>query len=274
MKYDLHVHSRYSDGELTPKELCVLALAKGLDGFALTDHDTIKGWREIPDLIEEYKINIVPAVEISTEKDEKDVHILAYGLDPHCPEVSKLLDKLQQSRIGRVRAMVENLNDIGVNITASQVYQIAEEASPGRPHVAKALIAQGYVETIYQAFDRYIGRGCPGYAPREKLSPLRCIETVRADGGFPVLAHPGLDQAYKLIPKLAEAGLWGVEVYHSIHSPGQEKKFKALAQEYNLKITGGSDFHSLTDGKHGNLGSKFININTLESFFQDNGGKQ
>lgn len=268
MKYDFHVHSTYSDGELTLEELCHLAQEKGLDGFALTDHDTISGWREIPDLVEKYKIDIVPGVEISTEMDEKDVHILAYGLGRHCPQVAKLLAKLQQSRVRRVKAMVKNLNEIGLAITVAEVNRIAGKAAPGRPHIAKALISRGYVENIYQAFERYIGRGCPGYAPREKLSPYQCIKTVKADGGLPVLAHPGLDQAYNFIPQLAEAGLWGLEVYHSIHSPGQEKKFKVLAQNYNLKITGGSDFHSLADGNHGNLGSKFVNISSLERFFK------
>ncbi len=272
MKYDLHVHSKYSDGSFTLSELCQLAKESGIDGFALTDHDTVAGWREIPFVAAKYAITIIPSVEISTEYAERDVHILAYGLGESKPHIDRLLSRLYASRVNRVKEMVAKLNDLGLAITATDVFREAAGGSPGRPHVAKVLIKNGYVDSLYQAFNRYLGRGCPGYVPREKLTPRQCVEIIRSDKGLPVLAHPGLDEAYRLVPQLVEDGIWGLEAYHSSHSPGQEIKFKALAEKYNLQITGGSDFHSCDDGKHGNIGSKFIVTNSIDEFFAKQGG--
>ncbi|MDO4542562.1 MAG: PHP domain-containing protein, partial [Bacillota bacterium] len=245
----------------------------GIDGFALSDHDTLGGCQEIPELSRKYGIKIIPAVEISTEEKERDVHILVYGLGEDHPHIEKLLSRLIRSRVSRIESMVVNLAKAGVNITTGEVLSAAQGGSPGRPHIAKVLMDHGYVTSISQAFSRYLGRGCPGYVCREKLSPVECIEIVLADGGLPVLAHPGLDEAYKLIPTLAKNGLWGLEVYHSSHSPGQERKFKALARKYDLRITGGSDFHGFINGEHGNIGSKYIISQDIDNFFSVDGGR-
>ncbi len=273
MKYDLHVHSKYSDGNYTLSELCVLARENGLSGFALTDHDTIAGWREIPEVMKTYDIKVIPAIEISTEEDNRDVHILAYGLRGEIPHITSLLTRLRQSRINRIYDMVANLSKAGVQIKADEVFDVAGDASPGRPHVAKVLLSHGYAKSIYGAFNKYLGKDCPGYAPREKLLPNECISTILADGGLPVLAHPGLDDVFELMPQLVACGLRGIEVYHSSHSPGQERKFKALAETYSLRITGGSDFHGYNDGKHGNIGSSFIICDNIDEYLTLDGGK-
>ncbi|MEG2657994.1 MAG: PHP domain-containing protein [Clostridiales bacterium] len=268
MKYDLHVHSNYSDGDFTMDELSILAKKNNLGGFAITDHDTVAGWAEIENLRAKHGIIIMPGVEISTEFNDTDVHILAYGLTLKSKNTLDLLGELYNSRFHRTELMVEKLRSLGFDIEAKDVFAISGQGSPGRPHIAKLMVQKGYAKTEKEVFEKYISRGSLAYVPRKKVSPFECVKLIKSDGGFGVLAHSGIDDTYKLAEKLKDGGLWGLEVFHSSHSVVVERKLKELAENLGLEITGGSDFHSLDDKGHGNLGTKFIETDNIFSKFK------
>ena len=236
MRYDLHVHTTYSDGTKTMAELGALAQGLGLGGFAVTDHDTIAGWEEIAAVETAYNITVFPAVEISSEWEHRDVHILAYGVED-AAGLSESLVFLAESRVKRTEKMVANLNELGFEITMADVIALAGAGTVGRPHIAAALVAKGYVKDKQDAFDRYLGRGKRAYAQRPKYTPFEALALVKKCGGTAVLAHPGLDQAGRLIDNLADAGLAGLEAYHSAHSPELSAKL--------AKRLGHGDFSSL-----------------------------
>ena len=240
---DLQCHTTASDGLLTPTELIVLAAELGLKGIGITDHDTIQGWKEAEEAGEKYQIRILRGIELSTEWQGKEVHILGYEIDGSSNILNDKLRCLRQAREQRLLKILDRLEALGIQIGVDEVQQFAQGESIGRPHIAHTLMEKGYVKSIGEGFDRYIGRGAPAYVPRYQLTPEEGIELVRAAHGVAVLAHPGVYHLEGGIPAWVEVGLQGIEVRHSDHKPEDEKKFRALAQEYHLLATGGSDFH-------------------------------
>ena len=240
---DLHCHTTASDGLLTPTELILLASELGLKGIGITDHDTIQGWKEAEKAGEKHQIRILRGIELSTEWQGKEVHILGYEVDGSSNDLNDKLRYLRQARKQRMLKILDCLEAEGIHISVAEVQQFSQGESIGRPHIAHALMERGYVRSVGEGFDRYIGRGAPAYVPRYNLTPEEGIELVRAAHGVAVLAHPGVHRLEEGIPAWVEAGLQGIEVLHSNHKPEDEKKFRALAQEYHLLTTGGSDFH-------------------------------
>lgn len=267
--YDLHVHSDWSDGKSSVLSLAQSAKEANLDGFALTDHDTVDGWRDIPSAMRKVGISIFPGLEVSAEWEERDVHILGYGFSREDDGLLKMLEYLAESRRGRIYRMVEKLNDLGYAIDVDKVFARVGDGVPGRPHIGQELIERGYAGSMQEVFDNFLGRGCPAYAPRAKLPPWEAVATIVGAGGNAVLAHPGIDDATRVLPQLLEAGLGGLEVYHPSHDEAQERHFLALVERHGLFYTAGSDFHGFRDRSHGAIGARRLTWPELPTFFKE-----
>ena len=245
---DLHCHTTASDGTLTPHELVELAAARGFTHLAITDHDSVAGTKAAAPLCRTAGILLIPAVELSTEYEGQPVDILGYGIDPDAPVLGSALRAMVTARAERLPRMIERLRGAGIDITREEVERFAEGGVVGRPHLARALVERGVVANVSEAFERYIGRGRVGYEPKEVLTPEQAIAVVKDAGGIAVLAHPcylKLDDAEfdRMLDRLTAAGLAGIEVYYSQHTPDHVQRFEACARERRLLATGGSDFH-------------------------------
>jgi predicted metal-dependent phosphoesterase TrpH len=263
---DLHTHSTASDGIYSPTELLKQAHEAGLRVLALTDHDSTSGLDEASEAALHLAIDLIPGIEINTDVGKDEVHVLGYYLEYQRPEFQAILQVLRDARVHRGQRMVELLNQQGVHITWERVRQIAQ-GSVGRPHVAKALLEGGYVQSIGEAFDKYIGQGCPAYVPRYKLAPVDAIRLIKSANGLPVMAHPitvpGLDELRKWLPELVAEGLVGLETYYGPYTPEQVQELHNLAVQYHLIPTGGSDFHG--PGIHPTpLGGRFVPFEAVE----------
>jgi 3',5'-nucleoside bisphosphate phosphatase len=264
---DLHTHSTASDGIYSPTELLHEAKEVGLKVLALTDHDTTDGLEEAAQTARVLDIDLIPGIEINTDAGGGEVHVLGYFLEFQRPELQAILKVLRDARERRGQRMVELLNEQGVNISWERVREIAQ-GSVGRPHVAEALQEAGYVQTIGEAFDKYIGKDCYAYVPRYKLTPKDAVHLIASANGLPVIAHPielpGLDELRNWLPDLCEAGMVGLETYYGSYTPENERELLALAREYNLIPTGGSDFHG--PGIHPTpLGGHYVPFEAVES---------
>lgn len=246
---DLHVHSNKSDGTCSPTELVRYAVEKGLTAFALTDHDTVEGLDEAMQAAEGQPVTVIPGIEFSTAYEEKDIHVLGLYIDYKSPAFCSALDDFIASREQRNERMCRRIQEYaGIDIT----YEKLRAAFPGavmtRAHYARYLLDHGYVKSMPEAFDRYIGDHAPCYIPREKVTPVQAVKLVLAAGGIPVLAHPPLyrmsdARLNRLVAELAENGLAGIETIYSTYTAGEEVHMRSLASQYGLLITGGSDFH-------------------------------
>jgi predicted metal-dependent phosphoesterase TrpH len=263
---DLHTHSTASDGIYSPTELLQHAHEVGLHVLALTDHDSTAGLDEASEAALHLAIDFIPGIEINTDVGKDEIHILGYYLEYARKEFQAILQVLRDARIHRGQRIVELLNQQGVHITWERVRQIAQGAV-GRPHIARALQEAGYVQSIAEAFDKYIGKGCPAHVPRYKLAPVDAIRLIRSANGLPVMAHPiglpGLDELRKWLPELVAEGLVGLETYYGPYTPEQVQELHTLADQYHLIPTGGTDFHG--PGIHPTpLGGRFVPFEAVE----------
>lgn len=241
---DLHTHSTASDGWLTPAQLVEEASRRGLGILALTDHDTIAGIEPARDAAARAGVELIPGIELSSNSGPNEVHILGYFIDPSSPVLEAELRRLVGQRNDRNRAIVDRLNQLGLPVTNKQVEDIAAGGTIGRPHIARAMIERGYVETIAQAFDEYLASGKAAYVPRKKVMPEDAVSLVRAAGGVAVLAHPmSAGELAPLLDRLVAAGLAGMEVFYGEYSRTTRNHLQVIAERWNLIPTGGSDFH-------------------------------
>lgn len=247
---DLHVHSNKSDGTFSPRELVDYAHQKGLNAFALTDHDTIDGVNEAKEYakVNYPELEVIPGVELSTEYNGRDVHIVGLYINVNSPTLTEHLQQFIDSRELRNEKMCALLRDHGFDIT----YDALKEAFPGaiitRAHYARYMLNKGYIKSIKEAFERYVGDHCPCFVPREKVTPSQAVNLITEAGGVPVLAHPilygfGNEQLDLLVSTLKEQGLVGIEAIYSTYTPADERQIRSLAEKYNLLLSGGSDFH-------------------------------
>jgi len=256
---DLHVHSTYSDGTLTPKELVILAKKQGLTAMALTDHDTIMGVEEAIDAGEKYNIEIVPGIELSAAYGSKEIHILGLYVDYKDKAFNDALKDLRDIRNERNLKIIDKFKERGIEISFDEMKQLYGNAVITRAHFADYLLAKGYIKSRSEAFERYIGENGPCFMTREKLTPEETIRLITAAHGVPILAHPtlyhlGNSEMNKLLIYLCKAGLKGIEAIYSTYSIGEELQIKKLAKENHLIISGGSDFHG-TNKPYLNLGT-------------------
>ncbi|MBF7083053.1 PHP domain-containing protein [Desulfallas sp. Bu1-1] len=255
---DLHVHTSASDGSSTPEEVVQMAARNKLRCIAITDHDTMDGINAAHAVAERRGVDILNGVELSTECDGLEVHILGYCVDPGDHELQEHLKIFQNARLNRAKKIINKLRNLGLVISLEKVLELAGPGSVGRPHIARALLAEGQVNSIAEAFELYIGVGKPAYEPRFKYHPVQMVKLIRSVGGVPVLAHPGITCGESLIMTLIEEGLQGLEVYHPKHTPEMEKYYLNLCHEYGLVVTGGSDFHGVGVTGHGRLGEAVV----------------
>ncbi len=244
MRVDLHMHSTASDGVYTPTEVVQIALTNQMDIIALTDHDNVNGLAEARQAAAE-KLEVLPGVELSTEEDQKDRHLLGYLFDPDNEPFLTMLVELRNARVSRADRIVQKLAALGVNVSLERVYALAGAGSVGRPHIARAMLEQGYVSSLQEAFDKYLEDGGPAFVPHYRLAPADAIQLLHQAGGIAVLAHPGrLDGDYhQILESLVPVGLDGIEVYYPDHTPEIVRDLRQLAAQHNLVMTVGSDFH-------------------------------
>jgi len=248
---DLHSHSTVSDGTDTPAEVVALGAAAELTALALTDHDTLQHLPEARAAAADHALRLVPACEISCELDGRapgTMHLLVYFVDESAGPLQDRLGELQAGRGGRNEKIVECLRANGMDVTLDEVLAHAGEGSVGRPHVARVLLEKGYVESIQEAFDRWLAKGRPAYFERVRLSPEESIELAHASGGVTVLAHPSsldLDDARleEFVDGLTAAGLDGLECEYGRYTPDERAAYRELADRHGLAVTGGSDYH-------------------------------
>jgi 3',5'-nucleoside bisphosphate phosphatase len=266
---ELHCHTTFSDGTLSPTRLVESALMAGVQAMAITDHDTMSGWDEAEAAAIAFsdhydqQLEIVPGLELSTVHNEKSMHILGFY-----PDKAKLTEPLQERLAGRKRraqAMVDKLDALGYPI---ELPEMGEGMAPGRPHIAKALQTAGHVKDMREAFDRLLGEGKPACVEYEKFSSTDGIELLLSCDAIPVWAHPFLFRGGELeivLPKLLAAGLKGIEVYHPSHTDYQMEKLKGVCKQYGLLMTGGSDYHGPGAGHHAGLNSQNVPIDLLDA---------
>ena len=264
-RVDLHAHSTTSDGKLRPSEVVLLAAQTGLRALALTDHDTTDGIVEAQLAGRDLGIEVIAGVEINSEGEHGDAHILGLLIDPAEPALQEQLVAIRDARVGRAKGMLKKLAAMGMSVEWARVQAIAGDAvSIARPHIARAMVEAGHVATVQEAFDKYISNDGPAYVNRLRLTMSEAIGVIHAAGGLAVLAHPAHSELVHLIPQLVEAGLDGVEVYYPAHTPEQQSELLEIAARYNLVVTGGSDFHSPDDPVHGTLGCVDVPPDTVD----------
>jgi hypothetical protein len=246
---DLHLHTLFSDGTFTPEELASRGSKAGLLAMALTDHDTVEGCEPMALACAPLGIEFIPGTELTAEHQGSEVHLLGYFLDIHHPALLAEIKKFQTVRQDRVREMAARLNRINVPLRAEAVFELANCRSPGRPHVARAMVQQGLCASLDEAFERFLKKGRPAWVPKYKISALDAMQLIHQAGGLAVLAHPGLNHNDNVIPELARLGMNGLECFHTRHTARQSENYLNMAEHLKLAVTGGSDCHGFSKGK-------------------------
>lgn len=269
MKYDLHIHTTGSDGRLTPEEIVDMAVSKGLEVIAVTDHDSVSGIDKALAQAAKYPhIQVIPGVEINTDLASGELHVLGYFLNYRDSEFVAALEKIRESRVGRARKMVEKLGRLGLPLEWQRVQDMAKGESICRPHIAQAMLEKGYVLTEREAFDSYIGRNGPAYVEREKVLPVDAVRIIKKARGVPVLAHPAdIQDLDKLLKELIAAELVGLETYYGAYDAKTIRKLEGIARQYKLLTTGGTDYHHFGDGVEVPMGSVNIPEESIEKLF-------
>ena len=244
MKFaDLHLHTTFSDGTYTPEELISRSLKAGLSAIAVVDHDTVDGLAPTIAAAKDTDIEVLSGVELSAEYKTQEVHILGYLIDYQDKAFLEKTASLRNNRIERVYEITAKLNALGIHLNPQSVFDLAGNGTVGRLHIARALVKEGLVGSIYEVFQKYIGDNGPAYVLGFRFSPQEAIKFIKDAGGVPVLAHPYILNNDELILEFIKSGLMGLEVYYPEHSQGTVNFYLDLARKNNLVVTGGSDCH-------------------------------
>ena len=245
---DLHIHSLYSDGTSTTSELVRMAMEKNMKMISLTDHDTVDGLLEMKKLCDENNIKFINGIELSTVYSGKEVHILGYFLNIDDKKLLDFSKEMKKARIVRNEKTIKMLNEQGIKITVEDTSKEAEGEIVSKTHLAQALITKGYVSSVPEAFQKYLGVNGTAYVPKVELSPADGIKIIKDNGGLAFLAHPKLiglneDEFLKLIKDMKESGLDGLETYYSTFSAEDIKYYEKISEEFSLIKSAGADFH-------------------------------
>lgn len=249
---DLHTHTTASDGRCTPAELVARAAAAGVDVLAVTDHDTVAGCGPAAEACAAAGLEFVAGIEITSVVDGADVHVLGYFLDVQSASLQTFLSEQRQRRVDRVHLMVERLAEHGIALDADAILRpglVDPTRAVGRPWIARALLAAGYVASTGEAFDKWLAHGRPAFVPRVGAAPEEVFARIHAAGGVASLAHPLLVGRDEWIPGFARAGLDALEAYYAAHDGPATDRYLALAGRLGLAVSGGSDYHA--DESHG-----------------------
>jgi predicted metal-dependent phosphoesterase TrpH len=260
---DLHTHSLHSDGTHTPTAIVERALSKGLTALALTDHDSVDGLDEARARADGTRLEIIPGVELSAHDGSCEVHVLGLYVDDHDAEFRQTLVTFREQRLLRAHAILERLEELGFDLSWDDVIERAQGGSIGRPHIAEAMVAAGYVGTIDEAFRRFLGTKGPAHVARKTLTPRGAIELVKRAGGVAAIAHPATMQRDAIVPELAKLGLLALEVYHPRHDENDRRRYLRLCEKYRLIATGGSDSHGARTG-YSQVGDTTVSIDVVD----------
>lgn len=265
MKVDLHLHTYYSDGFFSPFEIVKKIQKTGTKIISITDHDNIGGLKEAIRTGLKEDIEVIPGVEISGEYMNREMHILGYFIDPNAPVMKELLTEIQEERILRIKKIIAKLNELGSTITYDDAKEdLKTTVSIGRPHIANALVKQGFVKSFFDAFSKYIGDDKIADVKKVRPNYDRVFKVIKAAGGLSFLAHPAKYFNEEEIKIFKAAGLDGIEVVHPSHNTNEVKKFKEIAVKHNLLTSGGSDFHGGRKNDAGNMGKYYISEKEVE----------
>ncbi|MDE2027246.1 MAG: PHP domain-containing protein [Candidatus Omnitrophica bacterium] len=268
---DLHIHTYFSDSTASPQEVADEAKAAGLSCIAITDHDIIEGVAPAIEAAGPHGIEVVPGIELSSEFENCDIHILGYFIDYQKGPMLERIDTFLNARMDRMKRMIMNLKGVGVNnIEFEEVCALTHSRAVGRSHLAMLLQQKGWVNNIKAAFEKYLGPGCPGYAPKYKQTPFEAIELIRRSGGVAVMAHPMLTQKDELIPRFVAAGLKGLEVYYPNTMDAVVQFYERIARKNGLIATGGSDAHGKAK-PYTYIGKRTIPMEVVEQLRQAKG---
>ncbi len=264
MIVDLHVHTTISDGLSTPSQVVDAAVERGLNGIAITDHDSVEGINAALNRGRLYdEFYVIPGIEFSCVYLDKEVHLLGYFFDYKSPAVVSTTKKLRNGRVTRGKKIIKKLNSLGINIKLEDVMKHAKKNYIGRPHIGRALIDKNYVTSMEEAFTKYLDRGKPGYIESYKLQIEEVIKLIHNEGGIVVLAHPGLMRDKRIINYCIKAGIDGIEVIHPKHSNQDVLELLEITKKFNLIKTGGSDWHSTKEAGNCLLGKYYVNLNNI-----------
>lgn len=267
---DLHIHSRYSDGILSPKEIIKISNEKGLKCISITDHDNVEAQAEAEEFSVGTDTTIIPGIELSTEYMEREIHILGYFIN--CKNISLIneLEKIKKVRRDRALEIMKKLNQLNIDISYADINE--DITCIGRPHIAKILVKKGYVSNVKEAFQQFLIKGKPAYVERYKINYKDVLKLICDCGGIAALAHPG--EIYRgialesLIKEFKVYGLRGLEVFHPSHSTAQVNSFYNIAKKYSMTITGGSDCHGMTSENGLLLGTCGLNEELINKFLR------
>lgn len=262
---DLHLHTTFSDGALSPYELVKKAQEAGLTIIAVTDHDNAAAIEEAMEWGKSMGVEVVPGLELSATMGEKDIHILAYFFDHKNQNLLDYLTFFRHERLKRAERIVEKLNKINVPIDMDAVLGQAGVGSVGRPHIANALVEQGIIDSFHEAFTKYIGVGGPAYEKKYQVSPQEAIQLISKSGGLSFLAHPGRYTTDVELSELIKIGLDGIEVVHPSHNEERQKFYRSVVDQYFLLESGGSDFHGGKKNDDYAFGSFWVPIQIVEA---------
>lgn len=240
---DLHLHTYFSDGTYSPRELVEQAVKKGLGAIAVTDHDTVAGIAESISTGEKNGLEVLPGIELTAECEGAEIHFLGYFINYQDGLLNEKLSALNSDRVERVHKITEKLNELGIKLKADSVFALSGQGTVGRLHIARAMVKDGLIGSTYEAFQKYIGDSGPAYFGGFKFSPEQAIALIKKAGGIPVLAHPYVLKNDELIERFILAGLMGLEVYYPEHTQAMVNFYLDFARKHNLLITGGSDCH-------------------------------
>ncbi len=263
-KVDLHMHTNHSDGVYSPSEIVNKAKEAGLEAISISDHDSINGIEEAIETGNSIGVEVIPGVEISSEYNGKEVHILGYFINIKDPEFKRYLQFFREERVKRAERILEKLDNLGLHLTFDDVMEVAKNSAIGRPHIAKAMHAKGLVSSYYEAFNKYIGNGCPAYEKKVHLSPESAYKIITDAGGLSFIAHPAFMQE-DVLKDLIESGVDGIEVYHPSHPAQKVKFYKGIVSEYYLLESGGSDYHGGQRNDDDNFGRFYTSYSSLEA---------
>jgi predicted metal-dependent phosphoesterase TrpH len=245
----ISIYTLFSDGTFTPEELAGRGREAGLAAMSLTDHDTVEGCERMAHACRALAIEFIVGTELTAEFDDKEVHLLGYFLDLRNEKLLAEIKKFQAVRQSRIHEMTARLNKLNIPLRAETVFALANCRSPGRPHVARALVQEGLCPSMEEAFERFLKKGRRAWVPKCKISALDAIALIHQAGGLAVMAHPGLNHCDEIIPLLAGQGMDGLECFHTKHTPKMSRNYLNIAARLNLLVTGGSDCHGHSKGQ-------------------------
>ena len=274
---DLHIHTTCSDGTLSPESIVEYAAQRGIKVMSITDHDNVSGIDIAKSEAEKHNISLIPGIECTTTFETKEKgrrHILGYNIDYDSNVIKDYVETCQNDRVNKIKKILSKLKDLDINISFEDVKKFSPYGSIGKPHVAQALLEKGYVNSIKEAFDLYLGKGKPAYASGRKVSAKEVIDVILEAGGIPILAHPfqmnfmSQEELFEEIKRLMELGIKGIEVIYPEHSKEQIESLVKFAKDNDLYVTCGSDFHG--ENKINKLGECicnkcFVEVNKLKN---------